>query len=152
MRERALKCAYASIPLHFVQSLSVSCDALCWELTVLGLIRTHENRRSFRNRNRRLRSGSRPSHLNVVLSKAALSGPSVCLRARAPCPLCVSCLRIARERTGLAFPAGADHRIASSLQRSFRLWRAGGSLGQDSSNVRIEFSRVLLWTKNNKKN
>ena len=38
--------------------------------------------------------GSRPPHLNVALSKAALSGPSVCLRARTPCPLRVSCLRI----------------------------------------------------------
>jgi hypothetical protein len=31
------------------------------------------------------------SHITVVLSKAARSGPSVCLRARAPCPLRVSC-------------------------------------------------------------
>jgi hypothetical protein len=31
------------------------------------------------------------SHITVVLSKAAHSGPSVCLRARAPCPLRVSC-------------------------------------------------------------
>jgi hypothetical protein len=30
------------------------------------------------------------SHITVVLSKAAHSGPSVCLRARAPCPLRVS--------------------------------------------------------------
>jgi hypothetical protein len=30
------------------------------------------------------------SHIIVVLSKAAHSGPSVCLRARAPCPLRVS--------------------------------------------------------------
>jgi hypothetical protein len=29
-------------------------------------------------------------HITVVLSKAAHSGPSVCLRARAPCPLRVS--------------------------------------------------------------
>jgi hypothetical protein len=29
-------------------------------------------------------------HMTVVLSKAAHSGPSVCLRARAPCPLRVS--------------------------------------------------------------
>ncbi len=109
---------------------------------VLGLIRTHENRRRFQNWNRRLRSGSRPSHLNVVLSKAALSGPSVCLRARAPCPLRVSCLRIARERTALAFPAGADHRIASSVQRSCRFWRSGGSssLGQDK--LRVSGDRV----------
>jgi hypothetical protein len=31
------------------------------------------------------------SHITVVLSKAAHSGPSVCLRERAPCPLRVSC-------------------------------------------------------------
>jgi hypothetical protein len=31
------------------------------------------------------------SHITVVLSKAAHSGPSVCLRARSPCPLRVSC-------------------------------------------------------------
>jgi hypothetical protein len=31
------------------------------------------------------------SHKTVVLRKAAHSGPSVCLRARAPCPLRVSC-------------------------------------------------------------
>jgi hypothetical protein len=31
------------------------------------------------------------SHITVVLSKASHSGPSVCLRARAPCPLRVSC-------------------------------------------------------------
>jgi hypothetical protein len=30
------------------------------------------------------------SHITVFLSKAAHSGPSVCLRARAPCPLRVS--------------------------------------------------------------
>jgi hypothetical protein len=30
-------------------------------------------------------------HITVVLSKAAHSGPSVCLLARAPCPLRVSC-------------------------------------------------------------
>ena len=55
--------------------------------------RTHEETQLFRTeeQHRRLRSGSRPSHLNVVLSKAALSCPSVCLRARAPCPLLVPC-------------------------------------------------------------
>ena len=45
-----------------------------------------------RNKGGGRRSGTSPSlHLTVVLSKAALSGPSVCLRARAPCPLRVSC-------------------------------------------------------------
>jgi len=35
VRERARSARMLSIPLHFVQSLSVSCDALCWEHTVL---------------------------------------------------------------------------------------------------------------------
>ena len=86
-------------------------DRRCWTGPGIGIrvsFRTYENRRSFRNRNRRLRAGSRPSHLNVVLSKAALSGPSVYLRARAPCTLRVSC---------------PLQRIASSL----RLWRSGAS-------------------------
>jgi hypothetical protein len=38
------------------------------------------------------------SYIPIVLSKAALSGPSVCLRARAPCPLRVSYLRPDRAR------------------------------------------------------
>ena len=56
---------------------------------VLGFAKS----RSFQSREQgRRRSGTKPSHhLNVVLSKAALSGPFVCLRARAPCPLRVSC-------------------------------------------------------------
>jgi hypothetical protein len=33
MRERAESARMLSIPLHFVQFLSVSCDALCWEHT-----------------------------------------------------------------------------------------------------------------------
>ena len=114
---------------------------------VLGLIRTHENRRSFQNRNRRLRSGSRPSHLNVVLSKAALSGPSVCLRARALCPLRVSCLGAdlakscvllcsvrcsgPRLATGSVVPV---HPAPGSRGRAARAagLRSGGSLGQDN--------------------
>jgi hypothetical protein len=35
--------------------------------------------------------GRHASHITVVLSKAAHSGPSVYLRARDPCPLRVSC-------------------------------------------------------------
>jgi len=56
---------------------------------VLGFAKS----RSFQSREQgRRRSGTKPSHhLNVVLSKAALSGPSVCLRVRVPCPLHVSC-------------------------------------------------------------
>jgi len=116
-------------------------DRRYWTGTSIGTryqgpsFRTHEQSlllEQQRNKRRGSAIGHQPSlHLNVVLSKAALSGPSVCLRARAPCPLRVSCLRIARERTGLVFPAGSDHWIAPSVQRSCRLWRSGGSLGQD---------------------
>jgi hypothetical protein len=38
----------------------------------------------------RLCVGYHASHITVVLGKAAHSGLSVCLRARAPCPLRVS--------------------------------------------------------------
>ena len=43
-------------------------------------------------------------HITVVLSKAAHSGPSVCLRARAPCPLRVSCP--GADRASCSKPAG----------------------------------------------
>jgi hypothetical protein len=43
------------------------------------------------------------SHITVVLSKAAHSGPSVCLRARAPCPLRVS--RPGADRATCSKPA-----------------------------------------------
>ena len=57
------------------------------------------------------------------LSKAALSGPSVCLRTRAPCPLRVSCLRIARERTALVFPAGSlDHAKRAAKLQALAFW------------------------------
>ncbi len=71
-------------------------DRRYWTGPRIGIrvsFRTHEETQLFatEEQHRRLRSGSRPSHLNVVLSKAALSGPSVRLRARAPCPLRVPC-------------------------------------------------------------
>jgi hypothetical protein len=47
------------------------------------------------------------SHITVVLSKAALSGPSVCLRARAPCPLRVSYLRPDRAKRAAKLQAVA---------------------------------------------
>ncbi|MFN9903655.1 MAG: hypothetical protein ACK55Z_33745, partial [bacterium] len=53
------------------------------------------------------------------LSKAALSGPSVCLRARAPCPLRVTCLRIVLP----------DRGVQQGLQACVPV---AGSLGQDS--------------------
>jgi hypothetical protein len=43
------------------------------------------------------------SHITVVLSKTAHSGPSVCLRARAPCPL-----RVSRPGADRAERAGSD--------------------------------------------
>ncbi len=47
---------------------------------------------------RRSYRAPRPSHLNVVLSKAALSGPSVCLRARAPSAHFAFLVRCSRSR------------------------------------------------------
>ena len=64
------------------------------------------NRRSSWNEQeqgtRRTSDRRQASHLNVVLSKAALSGPSVCLRARAPCPLRASCPVTDRESAQLS--------------------------------------------------
>ena len=85
-------------------------DRRCWTGPGIGIrvsFRTLEGTQLFRTaKEQESAVGSRPPHLNVALSKAALSGPSVCLRARAPCPLRVSCLRIARERSSRV-PAGA---------------------------------------------
>ena len=118
-------------------------DRRCWTGPGIGIrvsFRTLERSQLFRTtKEQRRRAAIRDQPFAPPyrrLSKAALSGPSVCLRARAPCPLRVSCLRIARERTALAFPAGADHRIASSVQRSCRLWRSGASLGLDRCSFR----------------
>ena len=89
-----------------------------------SFFRTHEQSLLLEQR-RNKRGGRRackPSlHLTVVLSKAALSGPSVCLRARAPCPLRVSCLRIARERSSRV-PCWSI-----SLDRAKRAAKAAGS-------------------------
>ena len=72
-------------------------DRRCWTGPGIGIrvsFRTLERTQLFRTaKEQESAVGSRPPHLNVALSKAALSGPSVCLRARAPCPLRVSCLR-----------------------------------------------------------
>jgi len=67
-------------------------------------------------------------HLNVVLSKAALSGPSVCLRARAPCPLRVSCPVTDRAQSAQLC---APSRIARARSPAARSRASCGSLGQD---------------------
>ena len=77
-----------------------------------------------RNKGGGRRSGTSPSlHLNVVLSKAALSCPSVCLRARAPCPLRASCLGADRAESRVLLRSDTLQRIAPS----YRLWRSGAS-------------------------
>ena len=82
-----------------------------------------------REQARRPRSGTEPSHhLNVVLSKAALSGPSVCLRARAPCPLRVSCPVTDRAQSAQLC---APSRIARARSPAARSRASCGSLGQD---------------------
>ena len=98
-----------------------------------------ENRRSFRSKEQpRLRSGSRPSHLNVVLSKAAHSGPSVCLRARALCPLRVSLAseRIAQRAVCSCSPCVAadppSYRLRSSGAYSSRItWACSKGCGPE---------------------
>jgi hypothetical protein len=54
------------------------------------------------------------SHITVILSKAAHSGLSVCLRVRAPCPLRVS--RPGADRAGRAVKVVGSY--ASKLLRS----------------------------------
>jgi hypothetical protein len=56
------------------------------------------------------------SHVTVVLSKAALSGPSVCLRARAPCPLRVSCPGADRAKRAAKLQALALRCLLGSRQ------------------------------------
>ncbi len=65
------------------------------------------------------------SHITVVLSKADHSGPSVCLRARAPCPLRVS--RPGADRIERAVQAAGV-----SVQCELQVLALPSSLGQDS--------------------
>ena len=80
-------------------------DRRCWTGPGIGIrvsFRTLEGTQLFRTaKEQESAVGSRPPHLNVALSKAALSGPSLCLRARAPCPLRVTCLRIVLPDRGV---------------------------------------------------
>ena len=61
------------------------------------------------------------SHITVVLSKAAHSGPSVYLRARAPCPLGVSCPEA--DRALCSKPAGES--VQCELQVFALPWPLG---------------------------
>ena len=58
-------------------------------------------------------------HITVVLSKAAHSGPSVCLRARAPCPLRVSCPGADRAFVRFRAPLVQDTRHVALYYKSF---------------------------------
>ncbi len=89
---------------------------------------------------------SRPSHLNVVLSKAVLSGPSVCLRARTPCPLCVSCLGADRAESCVLLRS--DQLQSDQLQRtapSYRLWRSSASFSRITWACRKGCRPAFLW-------
>ena len=100
-----------------------------------------------RNKGGGRRSGTSPSlHLTVVLSKAALSGPSVCLRARAPCPLRVSCLRIARERSSRV-PAGARQWIAPSSRSGAPVPHPPGPRGRAARAAGLRSGGWLLGTR-----
>ena len=123
--------------------------------------RTHEQSLLLEQRKeseQKVAIGSRPSHLNVVLSKAALSGPSVCLRARAPCPLRASCfgadsaesyvllhsVRLQRivPSSGSGVPVHPPPRSRGRAARAAGL-RSGGSLGQDRALLLSTFSWIL---------
>ena len=80
------------------------------------------------------------------LSKAALSGPSVCLRARAPCPLRVSCLRIARERSSRV-PAGARQWTVPSSRSGAPVPHPPGPRGRAARAAGLRSSGWLLGTR-----
>ena len=95
------------------------------------------NRRSFRSKReeqgRRSDRRDKPSHLNVILSKAALSGPSVCLRARAPCPLRVSC-------------PGADRAESAQLSHSLP-WSRSSDRVERAAQLQALAFRCCPWVK-----
>ena len=86
------------------------------------------------------------SYIPIVLSKAALSGPSVCLRARAPCPLRVSCLRIARERSSRV-PAGARQWTVPSSRSGAPVPHPPGPRGRAARAAGLRSSGWLLGTR-----
>jgi hypothetical protein len=88
---------------------------------------------SSRRIERRIVCRRHASHVAVVLSKTAHSGPSVCLRARAPCPLRVSC----------PGADGAKRPKSKKVQRSCRLLRFRASLGLDRFTRPTFSSRVM---------
>jgi hypothetical protein len=68
--------------------------------------------------------GRHASHITVVLSKAAHSGPSVCLRARASCPLHAS-------RPGADRAERAAQAAGVSVQCDLQVLALPSSLGLD---------------------
>jgi hypothetical protein len=68
------------------------------------------------------------SYITVVLSKAAHSGPSVCLRARAPCPFRAS-------RPGADRAERAARVAGVSVQCELQVPTLPRSLGQDKLNL-----------------
>ncbi len=85
------------------------------------------------------------SHITVVLSKAALSGPSVCLRARAPCPLRVSYLRPDRARAcSVAAGCGVFGPLVKTIFTSFRYLQFTCSLFSHTHFILVYSSPFLL--------
>jgi len=125
-------------------------DRRCWTGPGIGIrvsFRTFEEPQLFRTtREQESAVGSRPPHLNVALSKAALSGPSVCLRARAPCPLRVTCLRIARERSSRV-PAGARQWTVPSSRSGDPVPHPPGPRGRAARAAGLRSSGWLLGTR-----
>jgi hypothetical protein len=116
-------------------------DRRCWTGPGIGIrvsFRTLEESQIFRTtKEQRRRAAIRDQPFAPPyrrLSKAALSGPSVCLRARAPCPLRVSCLRIVLPdrvgcRPAFRWLLGTRHCLGQLL----RLIATGSSPPQASS-------------------
>ena len=118
-------------------------DRRCWTGPGIGIrvsFRTFERSQLFRTtKEQRRRAAIRDQPFAPPyrrLSKAALSGPSVCLRARAPCPLRVSCLRsiawIApspRSGAPVPHPPGPRGRAARAAGLRSSGWLLGIKIG-----------------------
>ena len=96
------------------------------------------------------------SYIPIVLSKAALSGPSVCLRARAPCPLRVSYLRPDHARAcsvaagcGVLVPRGLDRllarRSAHARTRTALLSRSTQAVALRTVQISASAPKALWW-------
>ena len=102
-------------------------------LEALGLVAEVSRTKSRKDPEERLCVGYHASHITVILSKAAHSGPSVCLRARAPCPLRVSC-------------PGADRAESAQLSHSLP-WSRSSDRVERAAQLQALAFRCCPWVK-----